>query len=126
MTEIVSNSRGRPCIIFDWDLLNKILSRCGRMPDCVFYLGISASTIERRIRDEFDMTFNEYRDLQMSDVRMKISDKQIEVALKGDPTMLKHLGEQYLGQSAKNQNLNVNTSVEDYLRQLHGEANGQD
>jgi hypothetical protein len=96
------------------------------MPDCVYYMGISASTIERRIRDEFDMTFNAYRDLKMTDVRMKISDKQIEVALQGDPTLLKHLGAQYLGQSDKNMNLNAAVSVEDFLRKLNGGDDGQD
>jgi hypothetical protein len=39
MTEILSNSRGRPLIEFEWDLLNKTLSRGGKMPDCVILLG---------------------------------------------------------------------------------------
>jgi hypothetical protein len=100
----------------------------GKCLTASFFLGVSASTIERRIRDEYDLTFNEYRDLKLTSLRMKILDKQVEVALKGDPTLLKHLGEQYLGQSTKNQNLNLNTTVEEYLRKLQnpGVADGQD
>jgi hypothetical protein len=123
MTEVVKNLGGRPVLKTDWDLLHKVLSRGGRMADCVYFTGLSASTIERRIRDEHDMTFNDYRELHLSQTRAKILDKQIEVALEGDPTMLKHLGEHLCGQITKTQNLNVNTSVEDYLRRLDKELN---
>lgn len=122
MTDIEHSSRGRPLIKFDWSLLDKVLARGGRMPDCVYLTGVSASTIERRIREEHDCTFNEYRDQMMTDIRMRILDTQIDVALKDrDSAMLIHLGKQYLGQSEKSQNLNVSTSVEDYLRGLHGQ-----
>lgn len=129
MTELERNSRGRPLIEFDWDLLNKTLARCGRMPDCVYFLGVSASTIERRIRDEYGMTFNEYRDLHMTGTRMKIMDAQLKVGIEMlEPSMLIHLGKQYNGQSDKHQNLNVSASVEDYLRSIHGSEGeyGQD
>lgn len=125
MTEKKDVTRGRPVIIFDWKLLDKTLARAGKMSDCVYMLGVSASTIERRIREEYDMTFNEYRDLQLTDLRLRIFDKQVEVALAGSETLLKHLGENLLGQSQKNQNLNIGVSIEDYLRQLNGGADGE-
>lgn len=126
MTEIDRSSRGRPLIEFDWTLLNRTLARAGKMPDCVYLMGISASTIERRIRDEHGMTFNEYRDLHMTGLRMRILDKQVDVAINGgDSAMLIHLGKQFNGQSDKNQNLNVNASVEDFLRSLHNQE-GED
>jgi hypothetical protein len=121
MTEIVKNLGGRPIIETDWELLNKVLARGGRMEDCVYLVGLSASTIERRIREEHDMTFSNYRDLQLTGIRMKILDAQIDKAInEKDTVMLKHLGEHLCGQVPKsqNQNLNVNTSVEDYIRGL--------
>lgn len=118
MTDFFSVSRGRPLVEIDWALIDRILARGGKMPDCVYLTGVSASTIERRIREEMGMTFNDYRQLQLTSLRLKILDKQVEVAMEGDSAMLKHLGEQYCDQSTKNQNLNVTASVEDFLKAL--------
>lgn len=129
MTDLLSTSRGRPLIEFDWNLLDKTLSRGGKMADCVYFLGVSASTIERRIRDDMGMTFSDYRELQLTGLRMKILDTQADVAIKDrDSAMLIHLGKQLCGQSDKTQNLNVGVSIEEYLRQLQnpGGVDGQD
>ena len=124
MSEIAEAKKGRPFLTIDWEMINKILSKGGRVPDVVFLTGVSAATLARRIQDEHGLTFSEYRELQLSETRMKILNTQLEVALeKKDPMMLKHLGEHFCGQVSQthNKNLSVTTSVEDFFRKLHEE-----
>jgi hypothetical protein len=100
------------------------------MPDCAFLLGVCASTIEKRIRAEYDQTFSEFRDEHLTNVRMRILEAQFEKAFKDkDTQMLKHLGEHFCGQVSKSQTLNLNATigVEEYLKRLNeGPDAGQD
>lgn len=55
---------------------------------CADYLGISEDTIENRLREDHDMTFTEYRELKNARVGLKLQQKAVEQALKGNNTML--------------------------------------
>lgn len=107
---------GRPRQIRDWVLIDKILSLGGRMPQVCYLTGVSKFTITEWIREEHDMTFSEYRESRLSGTVLKIFEKQLEVAMKGDVQMLKHVGEHLGGQVPKAQNLVATSTVEDFIR----------
>ena len=55
---------------------------------CADYLQVSEDTIDRRIKENFDMTFSEYQSLRMGRTAVKIQQKIVELALKGNPKLL--------------------------------------
>ena len=102
---------GRPKKDFDWKMLDAILQYNASKKDCSDLLEVSEDTIERRIKTEYSCTFTEYRDRKMSKTRLKLSQKQVEVALAGNVTMLIFLGKNMLGQSDKVEN-EINSKIE--------------
>lgn len=73
---------------FSWEELNALLQFKVSMVFVADYLGVSIDTIRRRIKEEHDMTFTEYHELRISRTATKLQQKAIEMALKGDRTML--------------------------------------
>ena len=55
---------------------------------CADYLQVSEDTIDRRIKEDFGMTFSEYQALRMGRTAVKIQQKIVELALKGNPKLL--------------------------------------
>jgi hypothetical protein len=55
--------------------------------------------INRKIKDKFDMTLEEYRKLKTTPLRIQIYQKQIELAKSGNVPMLIWLGKNLLGQT---------------------------
>lgn len=73
---------------FSWDKLDALLQFKVALPFCADYLECSEDTIERRIRDEWDMTFSEYHALRMQRTSVKLQQKMIEMALSGNTTAM--------------------------------------
>lgn len=96
-----TKKRGPMPMEIDWNMLDAILQFKSPLRDAAEILGCSEDTIQNRIREKFDMTFMEYRDLKMSKVRYNLSMKQYEIAKNGNVTMLIWLGKQWLGQKEK-------------------------
>jgi len=92
---------GRPRIEIDWDKFHTLLQYKPTLHDCADIMGMSPDTIERAIKREYKMTFSEYRRLKMSKMRMKLAQKQFEMAMEGSIPLLIWLGKQHLGQSDK-------------------------
>lgn len=92
---------GRPHSKLNWDVLNAILQYGATLPDCSEMLGVSEDTIQRAVKKEHRLTFSEYRNKKMGRVRIKLLQKQIEVAMSGSVPLLIWLGKQYLGQLDK-------------------------
>lgn len=84
-----------------WVTLDKALSIGANCLDASEILGVSEDTIQRNIRSKFNVTFAEYREKKMTECRQKLRQKQYEVALAGNVTMLIWLGKQMLGQTDK-------------------------
>ena len=112
---------GRPEKEFDWKVLDAILQFKPSKRDCCEIVGVSEDTIERRIREKFDMTFSEYRDLKMARTRYNLAKKQYDVAMSGNTALLIWLGKQWLGQTDK-QDINNNGSI----TINYEDANGRD
>lgn len=52
------------------------------------YLKISTTTLDTRIKEQYNMTYTELGELKQQGVARKLQQKAIEMALKGDRTML--------------------------------------
>jgi hypothetical protein len=106
---------GRPKKDIDWDILNSII--CTGMASLDYCCErqlvkegrvVSKKTIEsmrkhiqRKIQEKHDCTFTEYREKKMEGIRVSIVAKQMEVALKGDRTLLIWLGKNKCNQADK-------------------------
>ena len=103
---------GRPRKELDWNLLESLaaldadLNYCAER-QCVGWkespdfklIKAAREVIERRIKERYHQTFTEYKKQKMEPIRLKLRQKQISVALDGNPTLLIWLGKNMLGQS---------------------------
>ncbi len=64
-------------------------------------LKISRTTLQRRIREVHDSTFESYKKQKHEGMKMRLAGKQFESAMKGNTTMMVWLGKQWLGQTDK-------------------------
>ena len=84
--QTVTTVRGKK--VFDWKELNAILVFKMSKKFCSKYFGISEDTLERRIREEHDMTFTEYKEYCSGGLAMELQQVAIEKALDGNASML--------------------------------------
>ena len=92
---------GRKKIEIDF---KQVASMCGikcTMSEIAAVLGVSEDTIDRRIHEEYGITFAEFRKQNQGIGKTNIRRKQYELAMKGDKTMLIWLGKQWLKQKDK-------------------------
>lgn len=92
---------GRPEKELDWYLLDSILQFGAKLIDCSEICKMSEDSIQRKIKEAHGCTFSEYREKKLSNTRVKLLKKQIEVALSGNVPMLIWTGKQLLGQFDK-------------------------
>jgi len=78
----------QPKIELNYDKLDALLQFKVSLPFIADYLGVSRDTILRRIKEDHGMSFTEYHNLRMERTATKLQQKAIEMALKGDRTML--------------------------------------
>ena len=97
----MTNSVGRPKKELDWKVLDAILQFGATLIDCSEMLSLSDDTIQNRIKKQYGITFSEYRHRKMSKMRVKLLQKQFDVAMSGNVALLIWLGKQHLGQSDK-------------------------
>ena len=92
---------GRPPIDFDFEMLDSLcLIQC-TIAECAAVMGMSIDTIERKIKDKFNLTFAEYYAEKSKLGHKSLRAKQYQVAMAGDTKMLIHLGKHQLGQVDK-------------------------
>ena len=75
-------------IELNYDKLDALLQFKVTLRFCADYLEVSEDTIMRRIKEDHGMTFTEYHTLKMERTAVKLQQKAIELALKGNSTML--------------------------------------
>jgi hypothetical protein len=103
---------GRPEKELDWKLLDSILQYGAKCVDCADICEVSEDTIQRKIRQDFGMTFMEYREKKMSKTRIKLLQKQVSMALDGCVPLLIWLGKNMLGQSDKTESIDLSEEKE--------------
>lgn len=78
---------GRPTIDFNWDRLESLCQRSMGLADCSEIMQVSESTIQRRIKDEFNLTFEAYKDKKMALTRLNLIQKALDRVESGNITM---------------------------------------
>lgn len=111
----------------NWDLVDATLAWGATLDMLTHYLCgrgyvLDRTTIERKIRRKFDMTFSEYRDTQMVSIKLKLVQQAINRALNGSDTMLIFCLKNLVGWLDKPQELDTQKSIqniEDIVKRLN-------
>lgn len=94
----VKKPRGYPPTPIDWDKVDRWLE-CGCLgTEVAASLGIHPDTLYNRCEEEKGIVFSAYSKEKKSSGDKLLRQKQMEIAMKGDKTMLLWLGKQRLGQ----------------------------
>ena len=86
MTKV--ETRGAKKITFDYDVFDALLRFKVTKAFCADYLNVSEDVIEKRLREDFDMTFTQYHELKLQRTSYTLQQKAIQMALSGDRTMM--------------------------------------
>ena len=92
---------GRPVKTIDFEQLDRLCNIQCTLEEIASFFDVSADTIERRIKEEYGITFAEHYAKKAKIGRISLRRKQYQVAVDGNTTMLIFLGKQYLNQSDK-------------------------
>lgn len=72
----------------DWDKLNAMLQFGPTLRLCAEELGTTEKTLQRHIKREHNMTFEDYKDSKMDKTRLRLQEKAIMMASNGNATMM--------------------------------------
>lgn len=86
-----------------WDQL-EALAVWGSAEFCAQKLGMSADSLDRRLKERYGHGFAEYKHKIQEPLRINLMKKQYDVAMSGNTAMLIWLGKQYLKQKDKQEN----------------------
>ena len=89
---------GRPKLELNSKELKKLCRLQCTLVEIADWFNCSEDTVERRVKEEYDITFAEFFKKHSARGKMSLRRKQMQMALKGDRTLLIWLGKQYLGQ----------------------------
>jgi len=92
---------GRPKIEIDIRQLKSFMRLSPNLKDTADFFDVSEDKIEDLIKENWNMSFPEFRDKNAVHSRMGIKRKMIEKAMAGDNTMLIWLSKNMLGMSDK-------------------------
>lgn len=89
---------GRPPLVIDWQVFEALCTCHATLEEIAAYFKCDTRTIERQCKRVLKTTFAAYYREKAATGKVSIRRKQFQVALKGDPQMLKWLGMNWLGQ----------------------------
>ena len=113
LDEPVRKPMGRKPIEIDWDTFNKLCSFPIKQDDISWILDVSVDKLANEIRAKFDMTFSEYMTKRQATLRLSLLQKQYQVAMNGNVSMLIWLGKNWLGQRDKFEEVKAEEPVTD-------------
>jgi hypothetical protein len=85
----------------DWELAARIAATNCPITDIAAIMQLSTERLRARCKRDLKVPLAEWVNAQRSHYRNRLREAQIEVALRGNPTMLIWLGKQHLGQMDK-------------------------
>jgi AraC-like DNA-binding protein len=89
---------GRPRVEVNWEIVRALCTVQCSTDEIASYLHLSRWALERACKRDWRQTFGEYRAEQAKFGLANIRNKQYQLAVGGNVTMLIWLGKQYLGQ----------------------------
>ena len=100
---------GRPKKEIDFNVVDKLCAIQCTGEEIASVVGVDYDTLQRKIKEDFGMTFTEYFELKRSSGKASLRRMQWKAAESGNTTMQIWLGKQYLGQRDKHDTeLNAN------------------
>ena len=88
MTKETPRLKTKPRKEIDFNVLDALMQFKVTKAFVADYMGVSEDTIDRRIKENFQMTFSEYSKLKQQRTGLKLQQKCIERAINGDRTLL--------------------------------------
>jgi len=92
---------GRKKIDIDWNIVDEKLSHFCEGTEIAEHLGISFDTLNRRVKQEYNLDFADYKAQKRAKGEMILRELQLKSAKEGNVTMQIWLGKQYLNQIDK-------------------------
>lgn len=93
-------------VVLNFDKLSEYMRLLPTLEETADFFECSQRSVEREIRDKFNLSFVEFRQQKGVHTRMGIKRKMIEKALSGDNTMLIWLSKNMLGMADKVESTN--------------------
>lgn len=122
----------RPEKKIDWELVDNLLrADCDGTQIAEFFC-MHPNTLYRRVEEQYSMSFSDYQQAKKMEGNAMLLDKQFEVAMTGDRTMMIWLGKQRLGQKEKfdhtsnNKDIGVATPLDNIRAKLQLDAKPDD
>lgn len=109
---------GRPAADIDWDYLDELLEAWCDGTGIASIFGISEHTLYNAVREQYGVTFSEYKQQKRLSGNDMLRWKQHQMALEGETSMLVWLGKNRLDQTDKKQvtqDINLGSSFGDLL-----------
>ncbi len=103
---------GRKKISIDWELVDNMLSYHCTGTEVAAIIGMHPNTLYRVCEEVHNISFSDYSTQKKANGKQLLRQKQFDVAMSGDKTMLVWLGKQYLGQADKMEQTATVTNVE--------------
>lgn len=92
---------GRPKSVFNWREMAYLCSIGCSLDEIAGFFQVSKDVVKNRVKEEYNITFNEYYEMNSQGIKVALRRAQITEALSGDTQMLKFLGKNILGQKEK-------------------------
>jgi len=102
---------GRPRIEIDWKEFDKLCGMQCTLVEIAGWFDCSEDTIERRVKEEYGITFAEHYRKRSSKGKISLRRRQLEVAMSGNPTMLIWLGKQMLNQKDRHEEADLGNAT---------------
>ena len=102
---------GRPRKEIDIETAKKMFQIFCTGEDVAYCLNVSYDTLEKRIKEQTKMSLSDFIKKAQSIGKTSLRQKQYQIALAGNVTMLIWLGKQYLGQAEKSETT-INNELE--------------
>lgn len=91
----------RPRKELDFNTLAKLCEVHCTAFECAYFFEISIDTLDRRIKEEYDISFAEYKAQKETIGKTQLRRKQFDIAMKGNVPLLIFLGKNMLDQKDK-------------------------
>jgi len=103
---------GRPKIEIDYELVDELAGIFCNADEIAACLRVGYSTVERRIKEDHNMAFEDYIALKRNELaKPSLRRMQYKNADEGNATMQIFLGKQYLGQADKIESKEEHTKI---------------
>jgi hypothetical protein len=89
---------GRPKFVVPWDIVDEMCANQSPATEIAGVIGCHVDTLKARCQEDHGVSFSDYFAVKRQKGLNALRNKQLELAMAGDKTMLVWLGKQYLAQ----------------------------